>query len=169
MSDEAPPEPEKTGVDPTQKDEQLTILPAADNKAYVSMSATLAGFVGTGIRGSSIPILLTYERDAEARFTNVDTERRQALLELKEMTAAYHGQANLVTQLSERMRAGNLGSIGQNVMITIGAIMLGAGIPELIRNDIPLGLTLAIVGAVLLLAGWILGFFDQRRKTSTLP
>ena len=156
-------------MDPTQKSAEMTILPPSENKAYASMSATLAGFVDTGIRGPSIPILLTYERDAEARYTQMDNERRQTLVDLQKMTVAYHNKENLVTKLSERMRAGNLASVGQNVMITIGAIMLGAGIPELIRNDVPLGAILAVVGAVLLLAGWILGLLDNRRKNETLP
>ena len=168
MSDESPPEPEKTGVDPTQTVGRVTIVPSSPSKAY-AMSATLAGFAETGIRGSAIPILLTYERDVEARFTAVDNERRQALSDLKKMTDDYHAQKNLVTKLSERVNAGFLASIGQNVMITLGATMLGAGIPELIRNDTPLGMTLAIGGTVLLLAGWTLALLEQRRKPETFP
>src|SRR5206468_6491436 len=105
------------------------------SKRYYAMSETLADFVGSGIRAGAVPILRTYMRDVEARFKSVDTERRKALDDLAAMTNAFHGQKELVARYSERISAGYLGSIGQNILITIGASCVGAGIPETLRTE----------------------------------
>ncbi len=94
------------------------------------MATTLETFVGSGIRPPGMPFLLTWERNSEERFNSMDAERERVLQDLREMTENCHRQELLVANNS----GGYLGSLGQNIMITLGALMLGAGISEVNRQ-----------------------------------
>lgn len=129
------------------------------------MGETLEGLMATRIQGATIAILSSHEKASEERFKNVDNERKQALDDLKKMTRAYYDERDLVTKCSERLKIGYRSSIAQNIMITIGAAVLGAGIADTSSSqDKILGRILLALGSLLLLVGWILAIVDHAKN-----
>jgi hypothetical protein len=162
--------PEKTGVDKSQAEastSELEVLPRDKPKVYRAMSDTLSALAATGIVPAAVQILTTHEANAEERFKKVDGERRKALDDLAAMTEAYHEQKELAKTRLVRMNAGYLGSLGQNVLITMGAMCAGAGISETLRVENRfVGMMLLLTGVVLLIVGWGLAIAGRPGKQS---
>ena len=164
------PEPEKTGVQPTQKEAivDLVIVPPSEEKSYGSMSEMLAvHYLRSGIEAAAIPLLRIYEQKSEERLHQVDDERRDALRRLSESVAENNRNVVLVAQYRERLVNGYSGRIGEQIMTTIGAAALGAGIADLVSAPHAIGYLLAIVGALLLLSGWGLAIAAIFRNKET--
>jgi hypothetical protein len=151
------PEPEKTGVEPTQQQAgaDLVLVPPPSEKAYGLMSEMLAAhYLGSGITAAAIPLLQIYEQKSEERFRQVDDERLDALRRLDQSVAENNRNVVLVERYRERLAGGYSGRIAEQIMTTIGAATLGAGIADLLSMQRPVGYLLAIIGALLLLCGW---------------
>lgn len=160
------PEPEKTGVEPTQQPAvaDLVLITPPPEKAYGLMSETLAHYLERGITAAAIPLLRTYEHKSEERFKQVDDERLDALRRLDESIAENNRNVVRVERYRERLAGGYSGRIAEQIMTTIGAATLGAGIADLLSMSRPIGYLLAIIGALLLLSGWGLAILAISRN-----
>ena len=152
------PEPEKTGVDPTQSSApaQLVLVPPdSADKAYGSMKDVLGAHYGSGIGRTAIPIFQFYEERSEQRFREVDQERRQALERVDQLTRENTDKTVLITKYRERLKGGYPIRIAEQIMTTLGAAALGAGLSDALSTQPHVaGKLFAILGAVLLICGW---------------
>jgi hypothetical protein len=168
QSNETPPEPLETGVDPKQEAASgtLVLIPESENRGYASLSEVLAiRYMKSGIGAAAIPLLGIYEQRAEEHLAQVDSERKDALRRLSTVEEENKGNAVLIARLRERLTTGANGRISEQILTTLGAASLGAGISDLIApQHHQLADALTILGALLLLTGWVLAILAIRRN-----
>ena len=155
------PEPDKTGVEPTQDkaDDALIVVPVgAEEKVYGSVSNVLEAFYTAGVRATAMPLLLVNQQQSEQRHKQVDDERLTALGRVDELNAENTALKVTLTKYRERLQSGP--RIGEQVMTTLGAAALGVGIPAS-------SLSLTAFGVVLLLLGWGLAIHSIRRNNKS--
>jgi hypothetical protein len=114
-------------------------------------------YMKSGIGASAIPLLGIYEQRTEEHLSQVDSERKDALRRLSKVEEENKDNAVLIARLRERLTTGGTGRISEQILTTLGAALLGVGISDLIApQHHNLANALAITGALLLLAGWVL-------------
>ena len=163
QSNEPPPEPLETGVDPKQQaaSGDLVLMPGSEKRSYGSLSEELAiRYMKSGIAAAAIPLLGIYEQRAEEHLSQVDDERKDALRRLSKVEGENKDNAVLIARLRERLTTGGTGRISEQILTTLGAALFGVGISDLIApQHHHLANALTIAGAFLLLAGWVLAIF----------
>lgn len=160
QDNESPPEPLETGVEPKQKPPaaDLVLMPGGEKRSYGSMSEELQlRYLKSGIAAGAIPLLGIYEQRAEEHFTQIDNERKDALHRLSKVEEKNTDSEVLIARLRERLKSGATGRISEQILTTLGAVLLGIGISDSIapQHD-HLANMLTITGALLLLIGWAL-------------
>jgi hypothetical protein len=124
QTNETPPEPLSTGVDPKQQapSEDLILMPEGEKRSYGSLSKELAiRYMKSGIGAAAIPLLGIYEQRAEEHLSQVDSERKDALRRLSKVEEENKNNAVLIARLRERLTTGGNARISEQILTTLGA------------------------------------------------
>jgi hypothetical protein len=168
QSNETPPEPLKTGVDPKQEaaSTDLVLTPDNEKRQYGALSKEITNYyIKSGIAATAIPLLGIYEQRSEEHFSRVDHDRKEALRQLSKVEEENKNNAVLIARLRERLVTVGTGRISEQILTTLGAALVGVGISGLIApqpHDLANALT--IIGAILLLTGWVLAIWAIARN-----
>lgn len=120
-------------------------------------SETVRELSDTGVRGESG---MTFLALLAQRFESELREARRHLAECRERVEetreSYFEAKNRISVLEERLSGEEQFRTARRLMISVGGVLGGIGVPRLVSTGSGLGWTLAGFSLVLLLAGWII-------------
>ena len=158
-----PPEPEKTGVDPSQRTppegETRDLIPLIEGKSgAISQLSDRLGEIGqSGIRGHAGSILLqTCVAHLESECYQLRRERDAAVNKADQYKDQFHEEKERAAVLESEKNTAKTISQLRNVLITLGGISASLGLKGFFETPQPVWVWPAtIAGFVLLLAGWL--------------
>ncbi len=158
-------EPQQTGKSNTQHAEPVdAILESRSGDSSDSrLSSLLAHRPDTGIRGQAALDLLRHSIQlTENRASVAEIESKALTTKLESIRNDEQVAREDNVRLRERLKSvGQTGLLG-NVLITLGALVVGAAAPELREHATTQVIVVAIIGCMLMIIGWFSGIVATR-------
>lgn len=172
MNDHAPeippPEPEKPGSDGTQsassveESKQIIKSKSIGGLSPYPFSDALRDISELGVRGQSGMVLLyAVIKRLESDLDEAREERKKSHDEAQDWRSKYHAASVENAVLRERLGGEERIKLLQNILITLGGIVLGVAIPNLNGQSFGLAFSSVLLGLLLLVGGWL---WPLRRK-----
>jgi hypothetical protein len=158
-NDVTPEEPEQTGVSAIQSGEfaHVTRIPSTQPAGYQMLDA-LTHY--EGLKGFVAPLMKASWSQLERSEKQMRAERDAAVSELKSANEDRTDLRVRIAKCEERIRLGPAGSISNKILISIGALLIGAAISIGTINPPPVPrlwlLWPGIPGVLMFVGGWIL-------------
>lgn len=163
---ELPPEPEESGVEELQQtsdkeDEPGTAVAVSEGSgiAQVPLTDAVQDYMDSGIRGqAAMAFLYVHIQQLERSLKETRDELDEVRGELKDSRSSLATERQTTAVLRERLRGVQDASTLRNVMLTLGGLLGGAGLPQLALGITGWAIGALALGGLLLLGGWILPF-----------
>lgn len=160
---EALPKPEESGTDATQEkaievisEPAMRGIPPGSITQYPLTSA-LRAISEIGIKGQSAMVLLAAgTARLESDLADERNDRKKASQEADRWKDKFHEESQTNAVLREKLKSYEHAKRPQNVLLTLGGIVTGIAVPNLLKDVTGSWIALTLLGACLLLIGWIL-------------
>jgi hypothetical protein len=164
-----PPEPETTGVRGAQgpNGPSFELVP---HVSYSSISDTLGQFTDKGITKTAIVFVHTVVRQLENRVQQLEAMLESVRTELKIVKGDAEDKAVLIARHEERAKLSVPTNIGHALMISLGALFVGAYLSAIGQPTAPtpgalsVWQAMGVAGILLFIVGWALALFASRSK-----
>lgn len=169
-SEQLPPEPEQTGVEPVQikpskDDREMKMLsPSVGGIGHYPLTEAIREISEGGVRGQAGMLLLyASTQRLESDLLIVRQERDSAIKEMNTMKDSYFAKKELVEILRERLTSIKTLRTTQNVMITLGGVVTGTAASFLKTDNLGWPIAGILLGICLLWGGWY-GSHDKDKE-----
>lgn len=165
--DKLPPEPEKTGVDPTQEFAPFDIKASKGSAPGGISQSPLTDAIREISQGGGPMILLEkFCQRVELDLSEVKREKNEALSDGRKWKDAYYAEREGCAVLKERLKGSERLNILKNILLTLGGIFVGIAAPNLTLEKNGWAIAGTILGFLLLFGGWFLPFRSKEEVSS---
>jgi hypothetical protein len=162
-----PPEPEKTGVEPTQDHGEIEIKSLKGSAQGGISQSPLTDAIREISQGAGPMILLEkFCQRVESDLLEVKEERNGASTEAEKWKDLYYAEKEKCAVLKESVKGSGGLKILKSIFLTLGGVVVGVAGPNLTLKENGLAIAGTILGLLLLFAGWFLPFRSKEEVPS---
>ena len=150
-----PNDPEVTGSTKDQEKASKSTETLPGIRQY-PLTDTIRNLADSGVRSNAgLMLLVQSVQRLERDINEARKELNQKDEELKKMTSSYYEMKEENSVLKEKISSYKERHILQNVLITLGGLILGLSTPEFLDEQNTWSLIASLIGAIMLVFGWL--------------